>query len=242
MEFTAGGPTEVDVTITASNSGDGTTTLTETVASGYGYSVGSPSAATMDIVNPVPIDVSVSTLSNTTRGGTPGEFQFSRTGDTTDALTANISWFGDATYCDSLPSTVTFPAGDSTTDVDLTALPENLVIGNEWEYVTVASGTGYTPIMMDASMTITDNPPVISVADTTDPIEGGTGALTFSRAGGDLTSALTATYTVWGTATSGTDYTALSGSLTFAAGSSTAVVSFLKQRHHHISVVRPRRL
>jgi Ca2+-binding RTX toxin-like protein len=48
---------------------------------------------------------------------------------------------------------------------------------------------------------------------------------TFTRTG-STTSALTANYTVGGTATNGTDYTSIPTSVTFAAGSSTATVTF----------------
>jgi hypothetical protein len=65
----------------------------------------------------------------------------------------------------------------------------------------------------------------VSVEKIDDATEGGTaGLLRFTRTG-DLTSALPVNYTVGGTATSGTDYTALSGSVTFAAGASTADVT-----------------
>ncbi len=67
--------------------------------------------------------------------------------------------------------------------------------------------------------------PVISVTKLNDAAENGTdGTFEFARTG-DRTSSLTVNYTVSGTATAGTNYTALSGSVTFAAGSSTADVS-----------------
>ncbi|HEY1190329.1 MAG TPA: Calx-beta domain-containing protein [Gemmata sp.] len=54
---------------------------------------------------------------------------------------------------------------------------------------------------------------------------GGTnGTFRFTRTG-DTSGALTVNYTVGGTATSGTDYTALVGSVTFAADSDTADVA-----------------
>ncbi len=66
--------------------------------------------------------------------------------------------------------------------------------------------------------------PVISVTKLNDATEGGTdGTFEFARTG-DRSSSLTLTYTIGGTATSGTDYTALSGQVTFAPGSATADV------------------
>ena len=53
------------------------------------------------------------------------------------------------------------------------------------------------------------------------------GTVRFTRTGGDLTSALTVTYAVGGTATAGSDYERLSGTVTFAAGETTADVTIL---------------
>jgi VCBS repeat-containing protein len=50
------------------------------------------------------------------------------------------------------------------------------------------------------------------------------GRFTLTR-GGDLSSSLTVSYTLGGTATNGTDYASLSGSVTFAANQNTAVVT-----------------
>jgi len=50
------------------------------------------------------------------------------------------------------------------------------------------------------------------------------GTIRFTRAGGDLSAPLTVAYTVGGTATPGADYQALPGSVTFAAGATTATL------------------
>ncbi|GCA72859.1 serralysin C [Microcystis aeruginosa NIES-2519] len=77
--------------------------------------------------------------------------------------------------------------------------------------------------------TITNSPvtPTITLAVSPSSVtEDGTTNLvyTFTRTG-STTSALTANYTVGGTATNGTDYTSIPTSVTFAAGSSTATVT-----------------
>src|SRR5262249_55061845 len=51
------------------------------------------------------------------------------------------------------------------------------------------------------------------------------GTLTVSRSGSSTALPLTVQYTVGGTATAGTDYTALSGSVTIAAGQDSADIS-----------------
>ena len=64
----------------------------------------------------------------------------------------------------------------------------------------------------------------MSVATVENGAEGGAnGSFRFTRTG-DLSNSLTVNYTVDGAATTGTDYTALGGSVTFAAGSATADV------------------
>jgi Bacterial Ig domain/SdrD B-like domain len=64
--------------------------------------------------------------------------------------------------------------------------------------------------------------PVVSVATLNDAAEGGTdGIVRFSRTG-DSSGTLTVSYSIGGTASPGADYTALSGTVTFAAGAVTA--------------------
>ena len=72
---------------------------------------------------------------------------------------------------------------------------------------------------------IEQNLPVISVGSTvSNAKENSTpGVFTLSRTG-DFSSSLTVNYTIGGTATNGTDYSSLSGTVTFAAGSATATV------------------
>lgn len=69
-------------------------------------------------------------------------------------------------------------------------------------------------------------PNVVTVQATTDGSEAGPtdGSVTLAREG-DTQAALTVAHTVAGTATAGSDYTALSGTATFAAGATTTVVS-----------------
>ena len=94
--------------------------------------------------------------------------------------------------------------------------------------MTLAAGTGYT-VGSPSSATVTikdDEASVITVAATDatagEPNSGqGTGTFTFTRTA-PLTAALTVNYAVGGTATSGTDYTALGTTVSFAANAATA--------------------
>ena len=73
--------------------------------------------------------------------------QFTPISDLSSSLTANISVSGTATSgTDYTPigSTVTFAANSAVADVNVTALSDNLVEGNETLVATLTSGTGYS--------------------------------------------------------------------------------------------------
>ncbi len=136
--------------------------------------------------------------------------------------------------------TVNFPANGSTTSavVTLTPVDDAAVEGTESVSLTVAAGSGnYTGVGNTASANIADNDSGVSVVVTTPGAEGGpNGVFTFTRVG-DTTGPLTVNFTLTGTATLGApplDYTvsngagasaATNGSITFAAGSATAVLN-----------------
>src|SRR5205823_2844586 len=74
-----------------------------------------------------------------------------------------------------------------------------------------------------ASMTIFDDEmPIVSVAKIADADETGTGGTFRFTRSGPTGSALTVTYSVGGTASAGSDYTSLSGSIAFSSSSNTA--------------------
>lgn len=119
---------------------------------------------------------------------------------------------------DTAPKTITIPIVD-----------DSLIEPDETVNLSLSTPTGGATLgtQNTATLTILDNDsvPVVMVA-ALDPSAGeptrneGTGTFQFSRTGGDISQALTARYTITGTATAGTDYTALSGIVSFAAGQS----------------------
>jgi hypothetical protein len=164
-------------------------------------------------------------------GPVAGTFVLSRGGETTQALTVNYTVSGTATpgtdYTE-LSGTATFGVGESQAIIEVPTLDDTDVDGGETIEVTIAAPTGLT-IAGDAtqSLTILDNESSsISIAAGATPQEAEQVAGTFvlSRAG-DASQALTVNYTVGGTATAGTDYTELSGTASFAAGSSQTVIT-----------------
>ncbi len=87
-------------------------------------------------------------------------------------------------------------------------------------------GTTTATTGTDGTFQITTPPTQVSVATVTTNINegGGTnGVFTFTRSG-DVSGTLTVNYTISGTASNGTDYVTLSGTVTFAAGASTTNV------------------
>ena len=196
-----------------------------TLASGTGYTVGTPDAAQMAIIDTTP-EVSVDWVYNAQEGGMGGNVQFRRIGDTSAAVTVNLGIGGNATAGSdytSFGTSVTFAAYSSSAYLYIPVTDDSLSEPTETIVLTLQSGTGYTiGTANTAIVSIFDNDAqYVSVAKLTDAVENGaTGTVQFSRIG-DLSSSLTVNYSVGGTATSVTDYTALSGTVTFAANAAT---------------------
>jgi uncharacterized protein YjlB len=162
-----------------------------------------------------------------------GAFTLTRTGETTSALDVDYTVTGTATAGNDyvvLSGTATLAIGEATTVVTITPVDDLDVEGDETVILTLVADAAY--IIGDddeATVTIVDNDvlPTIEVAasDATATEAGPTtAAYTLTRTG-DLTNTLAVDYTVTGTATSGSDYVALSGTATFAAAASTAIVT-----------------
>ena len=244
VSFAAGSSTAVvSVDPTADTTIEANETVALTLAAGAGYSIGTIAAVTGTITNDDPrITLAVSPASVTEDGTTNLVFSFSRTGLTTNPLTVNYTVSGTATLgtdytgisATGTTKTVTFAAGSATATVTVDATADTEVEANETVGLKLASGTGYTiGTTTTVNGTITnDDLPVISLAvDPASVTEDGAANIlyTFSRTG-PTTSALTVKYTVAGTATLGSDYTGISATgttktVTFAAGSATAVVT-----------------
>ena len=174
--------------------------------------------------------VTVANLSDGVEGVSNGSFRFTRTGgDLTSALTATY-FAGGTTTVDvdytALSGSVTFAANATTADVTVTVLDDSTTEFDEELTVYLEDGTGYVVGEgSQATVIIADTEtPLVRIESGSDTAEGTSGIFWFTRLG-DLRSALTFTIAVSGTATSGTDFTALGTSVTFAAGESSAAVS-----------------
>ncbi len=182
----------------------------------------------------------------TTEGGaTAGRFLLSRTGDAAQALVVNVtSLSGTSAAADygiapALAagsqglSTLTIPAGADQLEVVVTPVNDTAMEGPETLVLTAAAGNGYlVGGNASATVTIDDNdtalPRVGLVIGQAKASEGGTLPATIRvRRSGAVTAALTVVYSISGTATAGTDYPTLTGSVVVPAGAAEGVVSIL---------------
>jgi hypothetical protein len=119
---------------------------------------------------------------------------------------------------EALPGSVTIPAGQASSAI--TIIPRWDGLGEATESVTLQLGAGATNYRLGAqntgSITIADggDPVYVEVLGVENAVEGGTnGSFRFSLKG-SAAGSVVVNYTVSGTATSGTDFTALPGTVT----------------------------
>jgi glucose/arabinose dehydrogenase len=207
-------------------------TVTVTLSGGPGYSVGPSSSATVTMVsNDVPtLTIAATDATATEAGRTTGAFTVRRTGTTTAALPVFYVVGGTASagadYL-ALPGSLTIPAGTRTAIIEVEPINDVLMERNETVQVTLAADASYT-VGAPATATITivsDEVVTVAATDATAAEAGrDTGRFTVRRTG-STTGALTVFYTVTGTATAGSDYRVLAGSVTIPMGARAVNVS-----------------
>lgn len=206
---------------------------------GDGYTVSTTQAtATVTITDNEPTISLVSTRNAGESPASTGLFTFTRTGGTnTGPLTVFYSLQLGTTASsgvdfEPLSGMVTFAAGSATATVVVTSIQDQLVEVTESVVIAISAHESYriSTTQNAATVTIADDEPTITLA-VTDSVAnesaGNTATFTFTRSSGDTTSELTVFYTYVNglTALAGVDYLALSGSVTFAAGATTATVT-----------------
>jgi hypothetical protein len=167
--------------------------------------------------------------------------------DLTSPLTVNYNVGGSATFnsdytqtgaasFSSTTGTITFAAGSATATLTIDPTVDTTIESNETVALTLASGSGYSVNTATAvtGTIVDDDTPAISLSlNSTSVTEDGTSNLvyTFTRTGSTI-SGLTVNYGVSGTAllndyvvTGAASFTATTGTITFAPGSSTATVT-----------------
>ena len=188
-------------------------------------------SGTVTITDPRPV-VTVEALSNAYVNGNDGAFRFHRTGgDLSSSLVVTYLVGGTALPGDeytALSTSVTFSANSDTADVSVHAIgldedhePVALVSVGVDDTSTYLAGSPAGAFVEITEVTL----PVVTVEKIADAAEGGgNGLFRFQRTSNDLSSGLTISYVVGGTAVAGTHYSALSGSVTIPAGASEADV------------------
>ncbi|HUR18575.1 MAG TPA: Calx-beta domain-containing protein [Acidimicrobiales bacterium] len=125
--------------------------------------------------------------------------------------------------------TVTFAPGETSRNISLAVLPDNLDEDNETFTVDLLVATNATIADAQGQVVITDNDPLpsLSVNDVS-VLEGNSGtavaSFTVSLSAASGRTVTVAYTTANGTATAGSDYTAASGTLTFTAGQTSRTV------------------
>ncbi|WP_013334240.1 Calx-beta domain-containing protein [Gloeothece verrucosa] len=229
-------------------------TVALTLSSSVNYLIGTTTAVIGTINNDdnaLPsITLAVNPTSVNEDGTTNLIYTFTRTGSTANALTVNFGVGGTATWNSDYTSsgaasftstsgTVTFAANSSTATVTIDPTSDTTIETNETVALTLSSSANYTvgttsavtgTILNDdvslPNITLTVNPTSVNEDGTTNLI------YTFTRTG-STANALTVNFGVGGSATFNSDYTSsgaasftsTSGTVTFAANSSTATVT-----------------
>lgn len=176
------------------------------------------------------------TVSQTANTGT---YTINRTGSTDEALVVSLSYSGSATSgsdYSSLPTQVTIPAGQTSTTLTLRPVDDSLSESSESVIATLQSSSAYNldSSRTGATVTIADNDrvlPTISIrasdavaAETRTGQTVNRGQYQVTRTG-STTSSLTVYYSVAGSASNGSDYSRLSGSVTIPAGRTSVTFS-----------------
>ncbi|MBY5285530.1 Calx-beta domain-containing protein, partial [Anabaena sp. PCC 7938] len=248
VTFEAGSATAiVDVNVKDDDVYEGNETVIVTLANNANYTLGTAKTATVSLVDndkpTITIKASDANAAETAAGQTanPGKFTLTRTGNKTAALTVNYTVAGTATNgtdYNTLTKSVTFEAGSATAIIDVTPIDDFVYEGNETVILTLANKASYiVGTANTATVNLADNDSATTVKPTvtisandataTETVTGQTanlGQFKLTRTG-DLSSSLTVNYSVAGTASNSADYNNLSGTVTFAAGSSTAIIN-----------------
>ena len=213
-------------------------TVVLTLISTTGGNIISPNIATVTIAdndtNTLPV-VSVTTTNRpyAVEGGGNGEFLFTRSGATTNALTLAFTVSGTAgngaDYA-TITNGVTIPIGQSNVIVAVAAVDDALIEGDETVIVTLTEGANYRPAFPAyAQVTIQDNDQRVwlDASDFTAAEPGtDTGEFTFSRFGTTNTAA-TIFFAISGTASNGVDYVRFTNQIVIPAGSLTVKLPVL---------------
>ncbi|MCX6857023.1 MAG: alpha/beta hydrolase fold domain-containing protein, partial [Verrucomicrobia bacterium] len=218
-------------------------TMSLTVVPTTAYNAAANSTASLTITDNdatgLPIVTITASDSDAGEPSNGGSFTLTRTGSTAATLTVTFATSGTATRASdyTLQNTVSgfnyvFPVGSSSMVRTLTVVDDALVEGTETATCALVANAAYTiGAPSSATINIADNDtgsglPTVTIASTNpnaaEPSTAGT--FTVTRTGA-TTAALTVNFAVTGTATSGSDYTALGTSVSIPVGQTSATLT-----------------
>lgn len=186
---------------------------------------------TLTVSPPPSVSIAVSPASVSEDGSTNLTYTVTRSLNLSSPTVVNITTSGTATpgtdYTGNVP-TVTIPAGATTASIVIDPIADTVVEPNETVILTVAPGSGYT-VGTPSSATgniLNDDVPTATISVSPASVsEDGAANLVYTVALDQATpSALSINFTVGGTATSGTDYVAVSSPLAIAAGATSGTI------------------
>ncbi|WP_242054642.1 Calx-beta domain-containing protein [Nostoc sp. FACHB-190] len=212
------------------------------------YFISGSIVSSSNILSNPTVSLALSSTSVNEDGSSNLIYTFTRSGSTTNTLKVNYSVGGTATFNSdyrqlgatsftSTTGTITFAAGATTATLTIDPTADTTFETNENVTLTLADGSGYT-IATTTALTgtiVNDDLPSITLSVSSSSVnEDSSNNLiyTFTRSGSNI-NPLTVNYSVGGTATFNSDYhqlgaasfTATNGTITFAAGASTATLT-----------------
>ncbi len=206
-------------------------TPVSTSATISGASVSGQNFAATQTVAPN-VTLTASDASASESGGNTGTFTVTRSGGTASDMTVFYNVSGTATsgsdYA-ALSGSVTIPSGASSANITVTPVNDATAECSETIVATLAANAAYT-IAFPNTGTVTladDDLPAASIAALDASVwenSGGTASFRVTR-NGCLSGALTVNYSLSGSATSGLDYQALSGSVIIPANTNSVTVA-----------------
>ncbi|MBW8863702.1 MAG: hypothetical protein JF609_02045 [Verrucomicrobia bacterium] len=228
--------TTVPLTVIDDKNVETNETVIATITPNAAYTVGTPSSATILILDDDFMTVTISPTGDATEPSSAGRFTVKREGDLTAALIVNYNVGGTASngvdYA-ALSGTVTIPAGAASTDIVVTPIDDLLLEGDESVTISITNTANYdvgTP--GSATIFIRDNEkPTVSVAATVTPVsEQGdtTGQFTITR--NSSTGDLTVFLNINGTATIISDYLPIDNPVVIPDGSTSVTVDVIPRQ------------
>jgi hypothetical protein len=205
---------------------EGNETVVLTLGSGTRYRLSTLAHdATVTIADNEPtVAVSATVANANEQGPTSGLFTVTRNNKGSTDLVVAYTLSGAAangTDYVKLPGTVTIPANATAAVISVSAIDDQVCEGTETAVITLKPSTAYTVSASDeATVNVLDNEPAVSIsAVNPNGSEAGPSPGRFRVTRSIVNaSALTVSYTLGGTATNGTDYAKLGGTVTIPGG------------------------